>query len=76
MKIFITINAKSNNKISLYSLFLHCSGFRALGFNVISSFFLTIIVHLTMSYATLPVSSFLMNISIKMLSYVSVLYLL
>ncbi|KAL9829101.1 putative plant seed peroxygenase [Arabidopsis thaliana] len=29
-------------------------GFRALGFNLVSSIFLTIIVHLTMSYATLP----------------------
>lgn len=40
-----------------------CAGFRAIGFNVVASFFLTVLVHLAMSYATLPVSLFCLSLT-------------
>lgn len=34
------------------------AGFRLIGFNILASVFFTILVHLAMSYGTLPVSNF------------------
>nr|GLL41203.1 peroxygenase-like [Ipomoea trifida] len=41
----------------LHLSFSHCAASRQLGFNIIMSFLIAAVVHLAMSYATLPVSS-------------------
>lgn len=44
--------SRSNNDGIVFIFFV---GFRALGFNVVSSFIFTIILHVALSYSTLPV---------------------